>query len=70
MSGARQAKRQTGKHGRAIEQHGAGAALAQFAPMFRAGETQVFAQHFEQRLMWRECHFSQLAVHNQRDLDL
>src|SRR6266566_239949 len=68
--GTRQAKLQTRKHGRAIEQHGARAALAQFAPMFRAGETQVFAQHFEQRLMWRECHFSQLAVHNQRDLDL
>src|SRR5205823_4140759 len=68
--GAREAEHQTGKHGLPVHQHGAGAALAQLAAVFRAGETQVFAQHFQQRLVGREGDFDGLAVQLEGQLDL
>src|SRR6266566_4924729 len=68
MPRARQAEHQTGKHGLAVHEHGAGAALAQLAAMLRAGETQVLAQHFEQGLVGREGDLDGLAVQLERDL--
>src|SRR2546423_3969839 len=65
---AREAEHQTGQHGLAIHEHGAGAALAQLAAVLRAGETQVFAQHFEQGLVGRESDLDGLAVQLERDL--
>src|SRR5438876_8340357 len=65
---ARQAEHQTGKHGLAVHEHGAGAALAQLAAMLRAGETQVLAQYFEQGLVGREGDLDGLAVQLERDL--
>src|SRR5438270_4648536 len=65
---AREAEHQTGKHGLAVHEHGAGAALAQLAAMLRAGETQVFAQHFEQGLVGRERDLDGLAVQLEGDL--
>ena len=65
---AREAEHQTGKHGLAVHEHGAGAALAQLAAMLRAGETQVLAQHFEQGLVGREGDLDGLAVQLERDL--
>src|SRR5437879_4090319 len=65
---AREAEHQTGKHGLAVHEHGAGAALAQLAAMLRAGETQVLAQHFEQGLVGREGNLDGLAVQLERDL--
>src|SRR3989449_7288684 len=68
MPRARQAEHQTGKHGLAVHEHGAGAALAQLAAVLRAGETQVLAQHFEQGLVGREGDLDGLAVQLERDL--
>ena len=44
-------QRQAGKHRTAIQQHGATSALPQFAAMFGAGQPQVLAKDFEERLM-------------------
>ena len=44
-------RQQAGTRGVAIDQHGAGAALAQPAAELGAGETEVVAQHVEQRFV-------------------
>src|SRR5437879_7036721 len=68
MPRAREAEHQAGEHGLPVHEHGARAALAQLAAVLRAGEAQVFAQHFEQRLVRREGHFDRLAVELEREL--
>src|SRR2546422_7166576 len=67
---AREAEHQARQHGRAVEQHGARAAFAQFAAVLRAGEGEILAQHLEQRLVRSEGDLDRLAVQLQRDLDL
>ncbi len=42
-------ERQTGKHALAVNEHGAGAALAVVAPLLGSGETDVLAQRVEKR---------------------
>src|SRR5262245_6945984 len=54
----------------AIHEHGARAALAELAAVFRAGEAEVLAQHFEQRLVAVGKHVGRLAVHRERQADL
>src|SRR2546427_209330 len=68
--GAREAEHQAGEHRTRIHEHRAGAALAQLAAVLRAGEAQVLAQHFEQRLVRCERDLDGLAVELQRDLRL
>src|SRR6266851_1497073 len=70
VTGAREAQHQARQHRCSIQQHRAGAALAQLAAVLRAGESQILAQDFEQRLVRHERHFGWLAVHRQRDRDL
>src|SRR5439155_13743720 len=69
-SRAGEAEHETGEHGRAVDQHGARAALTQLAAVLRAREAQVLAQHLEQGLVRREGHLDGLAVHVERDLRL
>src|SRR5467141_1585378 len=69
VTGGREAQHETRQHGRSIEQHGARAAFAQFAAVLRSGESEILAQHLEQRLVRRECHFCRFAVHGERDFD-
>src|SRR2546425_7031910 len=57
MAGACQAQHQARQHRHSIEQHGARAALTQLTAVLRSGESQILAQHLEQRLVWRKCHF-------------
>src|SRR6267154_2630881 len=54
LSRAGQTQHETREHRRSIQQHGARAAFSQLAAVLRAGESQVFAQDLEQRLMRRE----------------
>ena len=42
-------QRQAGNNAPAVDQHGAGAALALVATLFRAGQIEMLAQHVEQR---------------------
>ncbi len=42
---------QARQHRLAIDEHRTGAALTQLAAVFRAGQLQIFAQDFEQRLV-------------------
>src|SRR5207248_3189105 len=65
-----EAEDQAGEHGRAVDEHGAGAALTQLAAVLGAREAQVLAQHLEQRLVRREGHLDGIAVHVERDLRL
>ena len=58
---------QAGQDRLVVEEHGAGAAFAEFASVFGAGEVQIFAQDFEQRLVRRERDLDWLAVDDQRD---
>src|SRR5467141_285218 len=67
VAGARQAEHQAGKDRRSIQQHRAGAAFPQLAAVLRAGESQIFAQHFEQRLVRREGYFLALTIHLEGD---
>src|SRR5437588_4840487 len=62
--------RQAGEVRFAIDQHTAGRALAQLAAMFGAGESQVFAKNFEQRLVWQHHDRHVLAVDPQADGNL
>src|SRR5207249_1996466 len=52
--GAREAEHEAGEDRLAVHQHGAGTALAQLTAVLRAGEPEVLAQHFKQRLVRRE----------------
>ncbi len=56
---------QTREDGFAVDEHRAGAALAELAAVLGAGELQVFAQHLEQRLVAVDEHVHALAVHEQ-----
>src|SRR5262249_14198190 len=60
-------ERETRQHRLAVEQHGARAALAEFAAVLGAGELQVFAQHFEQRLVPVDERVHALAVHGETE---
>ncbi len=42
------------QHWQAVDEHGAGAALAELAAVLRAGEVEVFAQDLEQGLVHRQ----------------
>ena len=46
-------QRQAGQDRLAVDQHGAGAALAELAAVLGAGQVEIFAQHLEQRLVDR-----------------
>src|SRR6266513_4997240 len=59
---------QAGKLRCAVDQHGAGAALAQLAAVLGAGEAEVLAQHLEQRLVAGEGQLDGLAVDAQAQL--
>ena len=49
-----EAEHEARKNGAPVHEHGARAALAQLAAVLRAGQREVFAQDFEQRLVRRE----------------
>ena len=53
---------EAGEQRLSVHQHGARAALAQFAAVLGAGQVEVLAQHLEQRLVRREQQFRVLAV--------
>src|SRR5262249_13682153 len=59
-------QRETREHGLAIDEHRAHAALAELAPVLRAGEREILAQHLKERLVGRERHLGGLAVHGER----
>src|SRR5712691_11736138 len=63
-------KREAGEHRHAFHQHRAGAAFAELAAVLGAGQVQVLAQHFEQRLVRGERNLLLLAVHAQREVDV
>src|SRR2546429_2407965 len=67
---AREAEHQARQHGRAVEQHRARPAFAQFAPVFRAGEGEILPQHLEQRLVRSEGDLDRLAVQLEGDFRL
>jgi tripartite-type tricarboxylate transporter receptor subunit TctC len=52
---------------RAVDEDGAGAALAELAPMLRAGQIQVLPEDLEERLVGVERGFGSLAVDHERD---
>src|SRR2546425_9608353 len=66
--GAREAEHEAGEDRLAVHQHGAGTALAQLTAVLRAGEPEVLAQHFKQRLVRREGDLDRLAVQIEADL--
>src|SRR2546422_3253003 len=47
--------------------HGAGAALGDAASELRAGETEVVAQHPQERRVWRDVHGLAFAVDGEDD---
>src|SRR5438093_10862719 len=59
---------QAGKLRRAVDQHRAGAALAQLAAVLGAGEAKVLAQHLEQRLVAGDGQLDGFAVNCQAEL--
>src|SRR5207247_595251 len=63
-------EREAGEHGHAFHQHRAGAAFPELAAVLGAGEVQVLAQHFEQRLVRGEGNLLLLAVHAQREVNV
>jgi hypothetical protein len=67
-AGALDAEHETGQHRQAVEEHRAGAALAELASVLRPAEIQVLTKHFEQRLVRREGDLERLAVHRQVDV--
>ena len=60
--GVGDSQRETGEDRRSVDEHRACPALAELAPMLGAGESEVLAQHLEQRLLRRERDFYPLAV--------
>src|SRR5256712_10990683 len=66
----REAEHQARQHGRAVEQHRARSAFAQFAPEFRAGAGEILPQHLEQRPVTSEGDLDRLPGHLHRDLCL
>jgi hypothetical protein len=53
---------ETGEHRPTVDQDGAGAAFAQLAAVFGAGQAALLAQHLEQRVVGGEGHGPPLAV--------
>src|SRR3989442_6331117 len=70
VAGAGEAEHETGEDRYAIDEHGAGTALAQLAAVFRAREPQVLPQHLEQGLVRCEGDLDGFAIQLQRDLHL
>src|SRR5438445_8578235 len=66
--GAREAEHEAGEDRLAVHQHGAGTALAQLTAVLRAGEPEVLAQPFKQRLVPREGDLGRLPVRIEADL--
>src|SRR5581483_3551221 len=62
-SGAGDAEDEAGEHGHAVEQHGAGAALAQLAAVLGAGQAEALAQHLEQSVVRGDGDLDGVAVH-------
>src|SRR2546426_6164375 len=67
LPGDRRDGHHAGSHGRAVEMHGAGAALGDAASELRAGETEVVAQHPQERRVWRDVHGLAFAVDGEDD---
>src|SRR2546423_13519332 len=65
-----QPKHQTRQNRAPVNQHRARTTLAQLAAVFRAGEIQIFTQHFEQRLVRRKSYFGVFAVQTETYLSL
>src|ERR1700730_12692920 len=63
-------QRQTRQHGLTVHEHGAGATLAQLAPVLGARQAEVLAQHLEQGLVDGDDHVARLTVDRQRELSL
>ena len=63
----RDRERQAAVRAAAVEQHGAGAALAVVAALLGAGEAEVLAQRVEQRGAGVELERARLAVDGERD---
>jgi hypothetical protein len=62
------AQHEARQHRLAVEEHGARAALAEFAAMLGAAEVQVLTQDLEQRFVRREGDLGGFAVDGQRDV--
>src|SRR3989454_1427843 len=65
--GAGEAEDEAGEHGRAVDEHGAGPALAQLAAVLRARESRVFAQYFEECFVGREGDGRRLTIQLETD---
>ena len=57
-----------GRHGAAIEEYGAGAALALSAAVLRPGQTEILAQDLEQGALGFGAHLRRLTVDRQREV--
>ena len=69
-SGALGGEREAGKHGLAVEEHRACAALTQFAAVFGARKVQVFPQDFQQSLVIVDQRFRRLTIDCQQQTNL
>src|SRR2546426_4660006 len=67
LPGDRRDGHHAGSHGRAVEMHGAGPALRDAASELRAGETEVVAQHPQERRIGRHVHGLAFAVDGEDD---
>ena len=67
MVGGLRDRRLAGVRPLAVDQHRAGAALALAAAVLRAGQSQVLAQHVQQRPLRIGRHRARLTVHGQFD---
>src|SRR5262245_45183432 len=63
----RRCARLTRLDGAALDEHGAGTALAFAAAVFGAGELQRITQRREERIVWRDLGLTRCAVHLERD---
>ena len=66
---ALEAEHEAREHRLAVDEHGAGAALAELAAVLGAGQPEVLAQDLEQRLVRRERDLDRLAVHAEPEVD-
>ena len=67
-AGALDAEHQAREHRLPVEQHRAGAALAELAAVLGAAQVQILTQHLEERLVRRERDLGRLAVDGQREM--
>src|SRR5215468_7725967 len=61
---------QARKYRTAIHQHGAAPAFTQLAAVLRAGQSQILAKHFQERLVRRERDFHLFSIDSQRQVRL